>query len=193
MRVWKYSTGECLRFFKGHTSEITDVLMRAIPYSAPACEKAESEDFGLGRLYSHDGEDLASQRDELVIVTTSRDTTLRSWLFAEEKALRVREVGDGVKVRAMEVRYITACWVAMCGFCGDIVLVAALLQCGSYHFVIAVRFDIVCIRDLITLLTCYLRFARTMWSPSSSPGLTTVRCAPGTHVGRNLTVGRTAG
>lgn len=53
MRVWKYSTGECLRFFKGHTMDVNEV-----------------EVFGSPNTRS----------DDLVIVSASRDTTVRAML-----------------------------------------------------------------------------------------------------------------
>mgnify|MGYP003709791617 CR=1 FL=1 len=49
-RVWKYSTGECLRRFKGHIMDVYDVEL----FSSP---------------------DTSS--DDLIIVSASRDTTVR--------------------------------------------------------------------------------------------------------------------
>ena len=76
MRVWKYSTGEMLRFFNGHTTDINEVAVFPSPNS---------------------------RSDDLVILSASRDTTMRSWLFAEEKALKVLDHGHKVKIMAMDV------------------------------------------------------------------------------------------
>lgn len=49
MRVWKYSTGECLRFFKGHTGDVNAVEVFPSPNT---------------------------RSDDLVLISASRDTTV---------------------------------------------------------------------------------------------------------------------
>jgi WD40 repeat protein len=53
MRVWKYSTGECLRFFKGHTMDVNAVEVFPSPNT---------------------------RSDDLVIISASRDTTVCTFL-----------------------------------------------------------------------------------------------------------------
>eukprot|EP01032_Pedospumella_encystans_P018261 gene18261-20794_t len=76
LRVWKYGTGECVRFFKGHTQDINAVAVFPSP---------------------------DARRDDLILVTASKDTTVRSWLFAEEKTLKVLEHGEGARIKCMDV------------------------------------------------------------------------------------------
>ena len=62
IRVWKYSTGELMRTFNGHTEEILGVAS----FQTPEPDK-----------------------DDLIIVSGSKDNSVRTWLFAEEKNLKV--------------------------------------------------------------------------------------------------------
>lgn len=62
IRGWKYNTGEVLRIFNGHTDEANVVTAFASPEPG---------------------------KDDVIIVSGSRDCTLRSWLLADEKSLRV--------------------------------------------------------------------------------------------------------
>lgn len=54
-RVWKYSTGECLRCFKGHVMDVNDVEL----FSSP---------------------DTSSE--DLIVVSASRDTTVRLYMHS---------------------------------------------------------------------------------------------------------------
>ena len=70
IRGWKYTTGEVLRIFNGHTDEVNVIAS----FKSPEPGKT----------------------DELVIVSGSRDCTLRTWLLADEKSLRVLQHSDEV-------------------------------------------------------------------------------------------------
>ncbi|KAJ1413007.1 WD40-repeat-containing domain protein [Ochromonadaceae sp. CCMP2298] len=76
MRIWKYSTGELMRVFNGHTDEITTVSCFATPDPT---------------------------KDDLIILSGSKDCTARTWLFAEEESLRVLTHGEKIRVNCVDV------------------------------------------------------------------------------------------
>jgi WD40 repeat protein len=61
LRLWKHSTGEVLRYFNGHTEEISALFIL----------------------------DTAAELDGLIVVSGSKDKSVRTWLYAKEKSLRV--------------------------------------------------------------------------------------------------------
>jgi WD40 repeat protein len=75
MRVWSVSTGEMLRVFRGHTEDVM------------AVNCIESPD----------------KEGDVVVVSGSIDRTVRTWLFTEERFLRVLEHGPRVRINAMDI------------------------------------------------------------------------------------------
>ncbi|KAJ1426025.1 WD40-repeat-containing domain protein, partial [Ochromonadaceae sp. CCMP2298] len=61
LKLWKHSTGEVLRYFNGHTEEITALALIDTPKGV----------------------------EWLVVISASKDKNVRTWLYAKEKSLRV--------------------------------------------------------------------------------------------------------
>jgi WD40 repeat protein len=61
LKLWKHSTGEVLRYFNGHTEEITALEIINTP----------------------------ADIEGLIVVSASKDRNVRTWLYAKEKSLRV--------------------------------------------------------------------------------------------------------
>jgi WD40 repeat protein len=80
IRVWKMNNSELLRIFTGHEDRVNDLAIFLAPTNPPERRTAEEK-------REQEGNPENTESLDLVIVSGSEDTTVRTWLFAEEKLL----------------------------------------------------------------------------------------------------------
>jgi len=76
IRIWNYATGEVQRTFNGHILDVFSLVSFSLP-----------------------GSDKSS---DLVVISASKDCTIRSWLYAQEQAFSVIKIGDKRKVGCID-------------------------------------------------------------------------------------------